>query len=214
MYVAAAEHVAAAERDAPPPGAPTRVVVPQLEPVPDAHPLRDSFEHFIAARFDRAYGARVSHFLPYLLGARDAPTRWQAGAGYGPAGLGRLFLEQYLDAPVEQVLAAALGRPVERTSIVEVGNLAADSAGMGRVLIPRLARHLYKLGYRWVVFTATRELRNSFRRLGLEPLQLAHAEPARMGDAGASWGSYYQHDPRVMAGKISRGLRVGARAKT
>jgi hypothetical protein len=204
--------VAATERDLAAADAPARAAAAQLEAVPDAHPLRNSFEQFIAARFDRAYGARVGHFLPYLLGVRDVSSRWQAGAGYGPAGLGRLFLEQYLDAPVEQVLAAAAGRAVERTGIVEVGNLAADSAGMARVLIPLLARHLHKLGYRWVVFTATRELRNSFRRLGLAPLQLARAEPSRVHEAGATWGSYYQHDPRVMAGKIALGLRV--RAKT
>jgi hypothetical protein len=43
-----------------------------------------------------------------------------------------------------------------------VGNLAAISAGMARVIIPQLARHLHRLGYIWVVFTATRALRNSF----------------------------------------------------
>ncbi|HSC97096.1 MAG TPA: thermostable hemolysin [Burkholderiales bacterium] len=183
-----------------------------LEPVHCAHPARATFEHFIAARFGRAYGAHVTHFLPHLLGVRDGLARWQAAAGYAAAGVQALFLEQYLDGPIEFTLAATLGRPVARAGIVEVGNLAAISAGMARALIPLLARHLHRLGYRWVAFTATRALRNTFYRLGLRPLRLTRADPARLADGGSSWGTYYDHDPVVMAGKISLGLHAGEHA--
>jgi thermostable hemolysin len=180
----------------------------RLEPVPRTHPQRAAFEQYIARRFLRAYGASVSHFLPQLLGVRDGLAQWQAAAGYAPAAQQRLFLEQYLDRPIEQHLAAALGRPVSRADVVEVGNLAASSAGMARALIPELARHLHRLDYRWVVFTATRALRNSFRRLGLRPLPIASADPSRLEGGGASWGSYYAQDPQVMAGRIALGLRA------
>lgn len=210
----AASHVRApdAGHSLPPPGLSHRGATMRLEPVHRTHPLRASFEQFIAARFHRAYGARVAHFSPHLLGVRDSLARWHASSGYTPAFGHRLFLEQYLDRPVEAALAGGLGRPVGRESIVEVGNLAAVSAGMARALIPLLARHLHRLGYGWVVFTATRELRNSFRHLGLHPLRLARADPARLPDGGASWGSYYEHDPLVMAGRIARGIRVSPRA--
>ena len=196
--------VAMEERNLPPPGAPAA----RLEVVPGTHPLRASLEQFIAARFDRAHGACVSHFLPHLVGMRDARSRWKAALGYGAAIDGPLFLERYLDRPIEEALTVALGWPVHRAGIVEAGNLTAVSAGAARALIPLLARHLHQLGYRWVVFTATREVRNSFSRLGLQPLQLAQADPVRLPDAGASWGRYYQHDPRVMAGKIALGLQA------
>ena len=197
----------------PAPRAPARRAAgARLEPVHATHPSRAQFEDFIAARFGRAYGARVTHFLPQLLGVRDGLGRWQAAAGYATAEGGRLFLEQYLQSPVEQALAAKLGRPLARQGIVEVGNLAAVSAGMARLLIPQLARHLHRLGYRWVVFTATRALRNSFLRLGLRPLPIAPADPARLPDGGASWGAYYEQDPMVMAGKIALGLAAGSRA--
>jgi len=189
-----------------------RVAPLRLEPVHRGHPLRWSFEEFIADRYQRAYGARVTHFLPQLLGVRDAVGGWRAGAGYAPALAGALFVEQYLDQRVEQTLAAVLGRPVARSEIAEVGNLAAVSAGMARILVPRLARHLHRFGYRWVVFTATRALRNSFLRLGLRPLRLAPADPARLIDRGASWGEYYAHDPVVMAGRIALGMHADARA--
>ena len=192
--------------------APPRPVRSFLEPVRRTHPLRAAFEDFIAARYRRAYGARVTHFLPHLLGVRDGLARWQAAAGYAAADSQGLFLEQYLATPIEQALAAALGRPVSRASIVEVGNLAAVSAGMARALIPGLARHLHRLGYRWVAFTATRALRNSFNRLGLKPLPLAAADPACLADGGANWGSYYHQDPLVMVGKISLAVSAGERA--
>lgn len=167
---------------------------------------RASLERFIAERFHGVYGARVSHFCAHLLGMRDAEGRWQAAAGYTPAASSTLFLEQYLDAPVETLLAGAAGRRVARERIAEVGNLAAP-AGMGRALIPALGRHLHGLGYRWVVFTATRQLSNAFRRLQLEPVLLAPALPARLADGGAAWGTYYAQDPRVMGGAISACLR-------
>lgn len=188
--------------------APARLPQARLEPMHSTHPQRRAFEEFIATRFSRAYGARVTHFLPHLLGVRDRLERWQAAAGYAAAGAQELYLEQYLDQPIEQALAAAVGRPIARGSIVEVGNLAAVSAGMARALIPQLARHLHRMGYRWVAFTATRAVRNSFQRLGLRPLAIAPADPARLPDGGSSWGSYYEQEPVVMAGKIALGLRA------
>jgi hypothetical protein len=184
----------------------------RLVPMHSTHPERRAFEDFIAQRFTRAYGARLTHFLPHLLGVMDGLGCWQAAAGYAAAGAQALFLEQYFDRPVEQALGAALGRPIARASIVEVGNLAAISAGMARALIPQLARHLHRMGYRWVAFTATRALRNSIHRLGLQPLPIAAADRTRLADRGMSWGSYYDQDPQVMAGKISLGLKAAEHA--
>jgi hypothetical protein len=178
----------------------------RLEPIDAAHPLRAECEQFIGTRFFAAYAARVTRFSPYLLGLRDALGHFCAAVGYTPAEGRRLYLEQYLDAPVEQLLAP---RGVARHSIVEVGHLAASTAGLGRALIPLLAQHLHRLGYLWVVFTATRELRNAFARLGLTPLELAVAEPARLPDGGARWGSYYEHAPVVVAGRIALGVTAG-----
>jgi hypothetical protein len=188
--------------------APLRAARFRLEPVHSSITARPTLEAFIAARFKLTYGARVTHFLPHLIGVRDNLAGWQAGAGYAAAARQTLFLERYLDRPVERAISAALGQPVARSGIVEVGNLATASSGMARTLIPELARHLHRLGYAWVTFTATRALRNSFRRLGLQPIKLAAADPARLEDGGASWGTYYAQDPVVVACEISQGLRA------
>jgi hypothetical protein len=164
---------------------------------------RADLEGFIARRFDRAYGAKLTHFLPHLLGLRDDGGGWLAAVGYSGAGDGPLFLEQYLEAPVEQVLSRALGRPVARDRVVEIGNLAAVRAGIARVLIPGLAARLRREGFEVAVLTATRELRNAFQRLSLGPIVLAAADPARLRGAAAGWGSYYAHAPMVVGGRLS-----------
>jgi hypothetical protein len=170
---------------------------------PSTPAQRAALEGFIAGRFERAYGAKVTHFLPHLLGLRDGAGEWQAAVGYAGAAAGPLFLEQYLDAPVERVLSQALERPVARERVVEIGNFAAARAGVARRVIPALAARLRELGFELAVFTATRELRNAFLRLKLWPLVLAHADPARLSAGAAAWGTYYAHRPAVMGGRIA-----------
>ena len=84
-----------------------------------------------------------------------------------------LFLERYLDEPIELAVARRSGRPVPREEIVEVGNLAAFGSASARLLIVALTDLLVAQGFRWVVFTGTPALLNSFQRLALEPLALA-----------------------------------------
>lgn len=101
---------------------------------------------------------------------------------------------------------------MEREGIVEVGNLAAHGAGTARLLIIALTRILAAEGLRWVCFTGTPALINSFRRLGLDPLTLGPADPHRMGAELPEWGSYYDAGPLVMAGEIRGGDRTLAGA--
>ena len=164
---------------------------------------RAELERLIAERFRKAHGANVSHFCAHLLGLRDANGLWRAAAGYTPAVFGTLFLEQYLDAPVEEVLSRAVQQSVPRGRIVEVGNLAAVPPGFARSFVPALGRHLIERDYHWVVFTATRQVRNLLRRLCFRSYALAPAVRLRLPDSGAAWGSYYANDPTVMAGRLA-----------
>ncbi|WP_306391867.1 thermostable hemolysin [Telluria beijingensis] len=173
--------------------------------LPPGHPERPSLEAFIASEFARVYGARVHHFCHTLAGQRGADGRWVAALGHTPAAHGPLFLEQYLDRPVEAAIARHAGHAVTRGDVVEVGNLAATDAGAGRGLIVAMTRHLHAQGMVWVTFTATRGLLNSFARLKLAPSVLAEADPARLADGGRGWGSYYATRPQVMFGNIGFG---------
>lgn len=177
----------------------------RLELVAPGSADRASLEAFIAAEFARVYGARLQHFCEMLAGCRDANGKWVAALGYTLAADGGLFLEQYLDEPVETAIGARTGKAVARADVVEVGNLAGTDVGAARALIVAMTRHLHREGLAWVAFTATRALLNSFSRLRLVPTALADADPARLGDAGRDWGSYYAARPQVMFGNIGFG---------
>ena len=164
---------------------------------------RKQLENFIAGRFAEQYGARLRHFMPCLLGLYDGAQQLQAALGVRCGQQGALFLEHYLDAPVEQCIAAhaAIALP-SRGRIAEVGNLAAIGAGHARLLIVALTDLLAAAGFRWVAFTGTPLLLNSFQRLGLSLLHLGPADGQRLGAELADWGSYYATGPQVMVGDV------------
>ena len=173
-----------------------------------AHPDRLAVESFIQTIYAACHGARVRHFMPTLVALRDGEGMLLAAAGYRDAGEQPLFLERYLDRPVERLLAAG-GAPLPaRARIVEVGQLVAAQAGQGRRLILQLGPHLAAQGFDWVVGTLTRELRHLFTRLGIAPMALGIADPALLGAEAADWGSYYEHHPLVVAGQIAPALQV------
>lgn len=171
---------------------------------------RQEAEDFVRSVFARHYGAQVSAFAPNLT-LLEQNERVIAATGWRPAGEGKLFLERYLDLPIEAAMAQLANLPVQRERIVEVGNLAAEKPGSSIHVILTLAVHLDRLGYEWVVFTATRELVGIFSRLGLPLLALAPADPSRLGDEAAAWGSYYDTQPIVVAGRIRLGLERAGR---
>jgi hypothetical protein len=176
---------------------------------------RRDLEQFIAERYRGAYGARLTHFADALVGIAGSDATWSAAVGFTLAGLRPLFVEQYLDSSAQDAISARVGDLVKREHIVEVGNLAAASSGAARSVIVCMTRLLHDIGCRWVVFTSTRTLLNSFRRLGIATMELADANPARLPDGGESWGTYYAHDPRVIAADIRLGLRhLAARGHT
>lgn len=168
-------------------------------------PQRPGLQTFIAEHFLQHYGARVTHFGQHLMGCRNARGQWSAALGFSDASTRPLFLEQYLDTSIEHAIAQHTGQWVDRSRIVEVGNLSARHAGSARLLIAHATRHLYKLGYRWVCFTATTSLLNSFDRLNLHPTVIAQADPAKLPDGGRNWGRYYETQPQVMIGHIASG---------
>jgi hypothetical protein len=167
-----------------------------------ATPGRDEVERFVAAVYRRCYGADVRQFAPVLVSLHDEHGERVAAAGYRAAHLAPLFLERYLPTPVQTLLPAPAGRVPPRERIVEVGHLAATRVGAGRRLIRLLGPHLAAQGFEWVVSTLTQELRNLLVRMGVAPLALGIAEPTALGAQAAQWGSYYDHRPLVLAGRL------------
>ncbi|MCU0756267.1 MAG: thermostable hemolysin [Xanthomonadales bacterium] len=180
-----------------------------LSAVPAGHALRARTEAFIRARYAEAYGAEVPRFLPLLYALQDREGQILAAAGLGLAADGPLYLEQYLDAPIETVLAQREGRPVARNGVAEIGHLCGLLAGTGRRLFPQIAADLLRRGQHHAVFTATHGLRTLFHRLGIDPAPLAPASPARLDPAAAAaWGRYYAADPWVIGGALELGRHL------
>ena len=170
---------------------------------------RVEIEDFIRQCFAAAHGARISHFMPRLLSLRTQRGDLIAAFGLRAASDSRLFLENYLDRPVEKVLQDRLHQAVRRDEIIEVGNLSALYPGASRWLIVALTAMLHGEGYKWVTFTGTAAVRNGFSRLGLRPTELGIASLERLPCRDrANWGSYYENMPMVMAGDIAYGYRT------
>jgi len=178
----------------------------KIELVDNGHERRKSVESFIHDRYAGKYGADVNHFMPHLLRLYTDSGETIAAAGYRPASEGRLFLETYLDKPVDQVLSELYGYPISRDAIVEVGNMADSHPGTGRAGITAWTAYLSGMGYTWCVFTGVKMLRNGFRRLGIETHIICPADASMLdADQRRRWGSYYETDPVVMSGNIMKG---------
>ena len=162
---------------------------------------RLEIEHFIRDVFARRFDACVPIFMPELVARRDAGGRVVAAAGIRVASE-PLYLEQYLDAPVECCIERLTGQRPARSRVAEVGQLAAASAGEGQRMIVELALRLSARRFEWVVATLTRELQQRFARMGIRPLLLNKADPGRLSGGASAWGRYYEHNPLVLAGHL------------
>lgn len=177
-------------------------------------PRREELEQFVREVFEAKHGARVCSFLPSLLALRNHEGAVCSVAGFRCAAGQALFLERYLDEPIEHVIAAAAGQPISRSQIVEVGNLAGASCRSAMRLVLDLPRILLDRGHRWIVFTATDTLRQLLESYNAPLLDLAAASATRAQTTGDEWGRYYESHPRVMAGYLPDGLLLHRRSRS
>lgn len=170
---------------------------------------RAEVEAFIRETFELAYGASVRAFMPRLLAVCRKDGDLLAAFGVRSAGDEKLFLENYLEQPIEQAIEEKVGVKLDRSKIVEIGNLAAIYPGGVRWMIVALTVMLYEEGYDWVVFTGTSALRNGFNRLGLHPVEICPARAERLdAEEQSRWGTYYDNNPTVMFGNIRQGFQA------
>lgn len=175
------------------------------------HPRRRQVEQFIAQRFLEVHGARISGFMPELIALFKDNGEILAAVGIRGASSDSLFLEHYLDAPVEQAILNNADRPMalpRRDQIVEIGNLASIDRRASRELFTLLAGLLHARSFEWAVFTGCTSLHRMFKTLGIETLYLGRALQSQLPADEQTWGSYYEDSPRVVAGKVSRGCNA------
>jgi Thermostable hemolysin len=157
----------------------------------------------ISRKYANEYQASPTFDYPELR-AQHCNGKASAALGYRRADGGPLFLEAYLDTPVEMHLAAAFGRTILRRDIVEIGNLASDNAPAMVALWAKTANDLGD-DAEIAVAVLTSPLRTMFRKLGVTLHEIAPARAGRIADAAAHWGDYYRQDPIICAGLIADG---------
>lgn len=177
---------------------------------------RTALETYVRSAFNRSHDAEVSTFMPTLLAFRDGAGSLRGVIGLRSAADAPLYLENYLDRPVEQAIVAAGYHPVERDEVVEVGNLAAGSCLAAVRMVAQMPRQLMNRGYSWIVFTATSTVHEILLGFGAPLVELGRADPGRVARQGDRWGRYYDNDPRVYAGYLpdSRAIPGFAAAAT
>jgi Thermostable hemolysin len=164
------------------------------------HPDRLEVETFIYNVFKAAYGAEITLFMPNLVALRDKDNILMGAFGLKPASNGPLFLEQYLDEPIEALVSKNLGKTIKRSQITKIGNLAVANPRNAGVLIAHVIQHSLNMGIEWCVATAHHSLQNGVVKGGRDVYPLFPADKARLTlEEQAKWGSYYDRMPQVVA---------------
>jgi hypothetical protein len=183
---------------------------PRLKPYERGDVGRVLAEQFVREGFFRTHSACVQSFLPTLLAMSDESGRLRGVVGCRFAGSEALFLERYLNQPIEEVITARTGALVKREQIVEIGNLSCHNSRAARELMGLIPRYLIERGYTWIAFTATSSVRRILRHAGGRAVDLAPAQSVRVAHGNDDWGRYYDNDPRVMAGYLPLARRIPA----
>ncbi|NOT14642.1 MAG: thermostable hemolysin [Methylotenera sp.] len=163
-------------------------------------PDRQEIEQFVHDVFAKTYRANVQQFMPTLVSLRDEDNQLVAAFGLRKASQGPLFLERYLDAPVETVFSQRFNRIITRKHITEIGNLAVANPRNAGVLIAHVIQHSLDIGVEWCVATAHHSLQNGLIKGGRDVFALQAADKNRLNlREQACWGSYYDNAPQVVA---------------
>lgn len=179
-------------------------------------PWRHSIEALVQSEYRRHFNADIREFMPHFLALHDAAGEILAFVGCRGAASESLFLEVYTDKPIEDMIFEQASQSVPRAEIVEIGSLVCRDARAAMALIRALIPFLVTCGFEWVTFTGADTVVRVLRSLNLLPLALCVADRERLGPAQSLWGSYYEHDPVVMAGRLRDGLTfldAGARSR-
>jgi hypothetical protein len=135
-----------------------------------------SVQRLIARKYAAAHCAAAAIEYPHFCSVGSPGGRSPVAAlGYRLAGEQRLFLENYLDKPIEEELELVFGRRFDRSRIVEIGAHASDQSWATIALWARAARHLDGLAD-VAVAVLTDSLRAMFAKIGIPVAELGPAD--------------------------------------
>jgi hypothetical protein len=160
-------------------------------------------QQLIARRFADVHGAVPSIDYPHFCVLHPCePRKPVAALGFRLAHQSRLFLEHYIDEPIEEMVSQQFDRSIARDRIVEIGAHASERSLATVALWARTARYLESMAD-VAVAVLTRPLREMLARLRVEFVQLCDADAQRLPSGSEAWGRYYDTAPMVCAGLIA-----------
>ncbi len=161
---------------------------------------RREVEYFIRDVFAASYGATITHFMPVLIALRDADGYLMAAFGMRDAAQEALFLEQYMNEPIERLLSKQLNKTIMRDEITEIGNLAVANPRNVGILIAHVIQQSLDMQVKWCVATAHRSLQNGLIKGGRDVFGLHAADVTKLPKQEQTlWGSYYDNQPQIIA---------------
>ena len=176
---------------------------------------RAPLEQLIYTVYKKYYHTDITNFYPNLISIEEvtknnAETKVKAVAGVRCAAEQALFSEYYLSRALETELKAQYGHFIDRNVVVEIGNLAPANIGQMRWLIASITAFLQGAGFKYIVFTLVAGVYNAFKRMGLDPKQIAKAKKSSLPqEIREQWGhEYYQLNPTVFTGDIQQGYHI------
>lgn len=156
-------------------------------------------EAFIADVFKDQHDANLSSFMPILLANGCNTETLSCAVGIREVGSHKIFLEKYLEEPIDITLGHIAKQEVQREQIAEVGNLASTSIGSCRQLFTFLLHYFSYHQTEWVVCTGTGAVRAILEKAGIPHQLIKRAKADKLGSERYSWGTYYWHNPFVLA---------------
>lgn len=173
-----------------------------------ASPQYPEIKSFIENIFYRSYHAKISVNFPKIMALTNRNNKLISAVGVRNAADNRLFLEQYLDKNIEEILRDLTKSKVERSDIVEIGSLASNKKNAARCLYVALSAYLKNENYKYAVMTGTEYLLKYFEKAGLKPKIIAKADRSKLIDKNVDWGTYYETNPKVMLLDVANGYEV------
>lgn len=171
-------------------------------------PQYQEIKSFIENIFYRSYHAKISVNFPKLMALTNRNNKLVSAVGVRNAADNRLFLEQYLDQNIEEILSGLTKSKVERSDIVEIGSLASSQKNAAQCIYIALSAYLKNENYKYAVMTGTEYLLKYFKKAGLKPQILAKADRSKLIDKNVYWGTYYETNPKVMVLDVANGYEV------
>ena len=147
-------------------------------------------------KFRNSYKATAEPNPQYFAVTLNNEERILSCAGITFADDRTLFSEQYLPQPIDTLLSERLEKPIERSSIVEIGSLISHHLTAGMIMVNMIPLLAWCMGGHYLLCTATPRVRQMMESCQIDFEPLLTADPKRLADdGGKNWGTYYSKLP-------------------